>query len=104
VLCCALLCCTVLFMFGVVGWGTGGHGWGGGFAWECVTVVCGMCNGVCVRVWFGLTTDIEMGRVVTGAVNPVVLYVSGGNTQVISYSAGTYVPPPMAIFRSAVSS
>ena len=31
-----------------------------------------------------------MGRVVTGAVNPVVLYVSGGNTQVISYSAGTY--------------
>ena len=27
-----------------------------------------------------------MGRVVTGADNPVVLYVSGGNTQVISYS------------------
>lgn len=26
--------------------------------------------------------DIEMGRLVTGAVNPVVLYVSGGNTQV----------------------
>ncbi len=25
---------------------------------------------------------IEMGRVVTGAQNPVVLYVSGGNTQV----------------------
>jgi N6-L-threonylcarbamoyladenine synthase len=25
---------------------------------------------------------IEMGRVVTGAVDPVVLYVSGGNTQV----------------------
>ena len=34
--------------------------------------------------------DIEMGRVVTGAVNPVVLYVSGGNTQVISYAAGKY--------------
>ena len=32
-----------------------------------------------------------MGRVVTGAVNPVVLYVSGGNTQVISYSAGRCV-------------
>ena len=31
-------------------------------------------------------TDIEMGRIVTGAKNPVVLYVSGGNTQVISYS------------------
>ena len=26
--------------------------------------------------------DIEMGRLVTGAVNPTVLYVSGGNTQV----------------------
>jgi tRNA A37 threonylcarbamoyltransferase TsaD len=25
---------------------------------------------------------IEMGRIVTGAQNPVVLYVSGGNTQV----------------------
>lgn len=25
---------------------------------------------------------IEMGRIVTGATNPVVLYVSGGNTQV----------------------
>lgn len=35
--------------------------------------------------------DIEMGRVVTGCVNPVVLYVSGGNTQVISYSAGRCV-------------
>ena len=32
-------------------------------------------------VWL---TDIEMGRQVTGARNPVVLYVSGGNTQVIS--------------------
>lgn len=30
--------------------------------------------------------DIEMGRVATGAENPVVLYVSGGNTQVIAYS------------------
>mmetsp|Transcript_17150 Transcript_17150/g.23685 ORF Transcript_17150/g.23685 Transcript_17150/m.23685 type:complete len:338 (+) Transcript_17150:59-1072(+) len=33
---------------------------------------------------------IEMGRVVTGAQNPVVLYVSGGNTQVIAYSEGRY--------------
>jgi len=31
--------------------------------------------------------DIEMGRQVTGAQNPVVLYVSGGNTQVGSHSA-----------------
>ena len=30
--------------------------------------------------------DIEMGRLITGAQNPVVLYVSGGNTQVIAYS------------------
>ncbi|KAH9329458.1 hypothetical protein KI387_001566, partial [Taxus chinensis] len=33
---------------------------------------------------------IEMGRVVTGALDPVVLYVSGGNTQVIAYSEGRY--------------
>jgi N6-L-threonylcarbamoyladenine synthase len=34
--------------------------------------------------------DIEMGRLVTKAENPVVLYVSGGNTQVISYSLQRY--------------
>jgi len=33
---------------------------------------------------------IEMGRLVTGAQNPVVLYVSGGNTQVIAYSDKRY--------------
>ncbi|KAK7802959.1 hypothetical protein U0070_008526 [Myodes glareolus] len=33
---------------------------------------------------------IEMGRLVTGAVSPTVLYVSGGNTQVISYSEHRY--------------
>lgn len=33
---------------------------------------------------------IEMGRLITGAENPVVLYVSGGNTQVISYSSQRY--------------
>lgn len=33
---------------------------------------------------------IEMGRLITGAVNPTVLYVSGGNTQVISYSEHRY--------------
>lgn len=33
---------------------------------------------------------IEMGRVVTHAKNPVVLYVSGGNTQVIARSGGKY--------------
>ncbi|KAJ2454556.1 putative tRNA threonylcarbamoyladenosine biosynthesis protein kae1 [Coemansia sp. RSA 2336] len=33
---------------------------------------------------------IEMGRAITGADNPIVLYVSGGNTQVIAYSQQTY--------------
>lgn len=33
---------------------------------------------------------IEMGRVATGCANPVVLYVSGGNTQVIAYSDRKY--------------
>ncbi|KAF9470450.1 peptidase M22, glycoprotease [Pholiota conissans] len=33
---------------------------------------------------------IEMGREITGAKNPVVLYVSGGNTQVIAYSRQCY--------------
>jgi N6-L-threonylcarbamoyladenine synthase len=33
---------------------------------------------------------IEMGRVVTKSVNPVVLYASGGNTQVIARSGGKY--------------
>jgi N6-L-threonylcarbamoyladenine synthase len=33
---------------------------------------------------------IEMGRLVTGVDNPAVLYVSGGNTQIISYSEGRY--------------
>lgn len=33
---------------------------------------------------------IEMGRVATQASDPVVLYVSGGNTQVIAYSDGRY--------------
>ncbi|XP_038070333.1 probable tRNA N6-adenosine threonylcarbamoyltransferase [Patiria miniata] len=33
---------------------------------------------------------IEMGRLVTGSHNPTVLYVSGGNTQVIAYSQHRY--------------
>lgn len=36
------------------------------------------------------TLDIEMGRLITGAKNPTVLYVSGGNTQVIAYSRRRY--------------
>lgn len=33
---------------------------------------------------------IEMGRLITGARDPTVLYVSGGNTQVIAYSQRRY--------------
>lgn len=33
---------------------------------------------------------IEMGRLATGIKHPTVLYVSGGNTQVIAYSAQRY--------------
>lgn len=33
---------------------------------------------------------IEMGRLITKAENPTVLYVSGGNTQVISYACKRY--------------
>ena len=35
-------------------------------------------------------SDIEMGRLITGADDPTVLYVSGGNTQVIAYSRRRY--------------
>lgn len=37
-----------------------------------------------------LTTDIEMARLITKANNPTVLYVSGGNTQIIAYSRQRY--------------
>lgn len=33
---------------------------------------------------------IEMGRLVTGSQNPTLLYVSGGNTQIIAYSEKKY--------------
>mmetsp|Transcript_9995 Transcript_9995/g.18390 ORF Transcript_9995/g.18390 Transcript_9995/m.18390 type:complete len:354 (+) Transcript_9995:38-1099(+) len=33
---------------------------------------------------------IEMGRALTGATNPVVLYVSGGNSQIIAYADKRY--------------
>jgi N6-L-threonylcarbamoyladenine synthase len=33
---------------------------------------------------------IEMGRLVTKAVNPTILYVSGGNSQVIAYNESKY--------------
>jgi N6-L-threonylcarbamoyladenine synthase len=33
---------------------------------------------------------IEMGRLITNSKNPIVLYVSGGNTQIIAYSRQRY--------------
>jgi glycoprotease/Kae1 family metallohydrolase len=33
---------------------------------------------------------IEIGRLMTGAKDPIVVYVSGGNTQIIGYAAGRY--------------
>lgn len=33
---------------------------------------------------------IEIGRLVTGAKDPIIVYVSGGNTQIIGYAAGKY--------------
>lgn len=33
---------------------------------------------------------LEIGRLVTGCLDPVLLYLSGGNTQVISYARGRY--------------
>lgn len=35
-------------------------------------------------------TDIETGRLITNSPSPIVLYVSGGNTQVIAYSQQRY--------------
>ena len=34
--------------------------------------------------------DIEMGRTITSSSNPIVLYVSGGNTQIIAYASHRY--------------
>eukprot|EP00752_Nemacystus_decipiens_P008694 g7759.t1 len=47
--------------------------------WGCDVVAVNHCVG-----------HIEMGRVATNCADPVVLYVSGGNTQVISYSRHRY--------------
>ena len=47
--------------------------------WKCPLVAVNHCVG-----------HIEMGRVATRCKNPVVLYVSGGNTQVIAYSNQKY--------------
>lgn len=66
--------------------------------WERPLVGVNHCIGrmarpVLLLVCFMLTlalSDIEMGRAITGARDPVVLYVSGGNTQVLAYSERKY--------------
>ena len=47
--------------------------------WDCPLIGVNHC-----------VAHIEMGRVATQSSNPIVLYVSGGNTQVISYSNQRY--------------
>lgn len=37
-----------------------------------------------------IISHVEIGKLKTGAKDPVVLYVSGGNTQVIAYAEGCY--------------
>lgn len=37
-----------------------------------------------------VVVDIETGRLITASASPIVLYVSGGNTQVIAYSQQRY--------------
>jgi N6-L-threonylcarbamoyladenine synthase len=58
---------------------------------------CAICARVLSQLWrvplVGVNHcvgHIEMGRAVTGVKDPVVLYVSGGNTQVICYSMKRY--------------
>jgi N6-L-threonylcarbamoyladenine synthase len=47
---------------------------------------------------------IEMGRIVTGAKDPVALYVSGGNTQVLSSAHRPlfFIPPHRAFAHAAM--
>lgn len=49
-----------------------------------------LCKLTTVTQILNILSDIEMGRVITGSDNPTVLYVSGGNTQVIAYSRNRY--------------
>lgn len=60
-------------------------------------VACAACARMLAQLWekplVGVNHcvgHIEMGRVATGSLDPVVLYVSGGNTQIICYSQHRY--------------
>ncbi|XP_072126073.1 tRNA N6-adenosine threonylcarbamoyltransferase isoform X2 [Mobula birostris] len=59
----------------------------------CVAIVARTLSQLWNRPLLGVNHcvgHIEMGRLITGATNPTVLYVSGGNTQVIAYSEQRY--------------
>ncbi|CAG9560918.1 unnamed protein product [Danaus chrysippus] len=60
-------------------------------------MVCAVVARTCAKLWkkpiLGVNHcigHIEMGRLITKAHNPAVLYVSGGNTQIIAYSRQRY--------------
>ena len=68
-----------------------------GPAWARPLVSVAVCVRMLSQIWRKpivavnhCVGHIEMGRVVCGAVDPVVLYVSGGNTQVIAYNEKRY--------------
>ena len=63
----------------------------------CVVVACAVVARTLSLLWRVPLVDvnhcvahIEMGRLITKARDPAVLYVSGGNTQVIAYNNGRY--------------
>lgn len=58
--------------------------------WNKPLVGVNHCVGRKLVPRFSINIDIEMGREITGADNPVVLYVSGGNTQVIAFAEQHY--------------
>ncbi|XP_026733204.1 probable tRNA N6-adenosine threonylcarbamoyltransferase [Trichoplusia ni] len=60
-------------------------------------MVCAIVARTCAKLWkkpiLGVNHcigHIEMGRLITNAYNPTVLYVSGGNTQIIAYDRNKY--------------
>ncbi|XP_067834633.1 tRNA N6-adenosine threonylcarbamoyltransferase isoform X3 [Heptranchias perlo] len=70
-----------------------GQGPGMGAPLVCVAIVARTLSQLWNKPLLGVNHcigHIEMGRLITGATNPTVLYVSGGNTQVISYSERRY--------------
>lgn len=57
---------------------------------ECCSSSLGRMIRDLIRCANSSLPDIEMGRHITRSHNPIILYVSGGNTQVIAYSQQKY--------------